>query len=228
MDLVIDQPHLVDTLRFQLQTSRALPQEDIRVTVGVTALVPSTSSDRAELERRIRAALAQLAEAQWTFTRIEREEDTAGYERVTLRASARLPALENWNLPERARAASGQGLELATPEVSYALAVDKVDAAVKELRTQLFRSADEQARAFTEASGRPWRVGDIEFGAASVARERARRTGKGAYADEESSIELLALSESSTGVTSGERITLLAAVVLKAAVSTAGCESARP
>ncbi len=134
---------------------------------------------------------------------------------MTLRASVRLPALENWNLPERARAASGEGISLSSPEVSYALSVEKVDAAVEELRTRLFTLAAQQAKSFAEASGRPWRVGDVEFGAASVARDRSRRTGKGAYADEESSIELLALSDSPSGVTSGERITLLAVVVLK-------------
>lgn len=217
MELVIDQPHLVDTLRFQLQAWRALPQDDIRVSVGVTALVPSADSDRAGLERRIREALGKLAETNWTFTRIEREEDTAGYERVTLRASTRLPAIENWNLPERARAASGEGIALSSPEVSYALSGDKVDAAVKELRTQLFRLAAQQAKSFSEASGREWRVGDMEFGVPNLDRERARRTGKGAYSDEDSSIELASLSDAPAGVTGGERISLLAAVVLKAA-----------
>lgn len=95
MEIVIDQPHLVDTLRFQLQASRALPQEDILVSVIVTALAPSSDRDRAGLERRIREAQRKLADVQRSFTRIEREEDTAGYERVTLRASARLLALSD-------------------------------------------------------------------------------------------------------------------------------------
>ena len=215
MELVIDQPHLVDTLRFQLYAAQALPQEDIRLIVTVTALVPSADSDRAGLERRIREALAKLASAPWTFTRIEREEATAGYERVTLRAATRVPALENWNLPERARAASGEGLALATPEVSYALSSERVDAAVAALRVQLLEQAMRQAESLSKVSGREWRVGDIEFGAAGFTRERGRRTGKGAYADEESTIELLALCDTPSGVTSGERITLLAAVVLK-------------
>ncbi len=217
MELVIDQPHLVDTLRFQLHASRALPQMDIRVTVAVEALVPSTGTDRAVLEQRIRAALAKLADTAWTFTRIERAEDTAGYQRISLRASARLPALENWNLAERARSASGEGIALADPEVSYALSPERVGEVVADLRAHLYALATKQAADFSASSGRAWRVGDIEFGSAALARERARRTGKGAYTDDDSSIELAAISEGPAGISGGERVTLYAAVVLKAA-----------
>lgn len=36
MELMIDQPHLIDTLRLRLQAARALPQEDIRLVANVT------------------------------------------------------------------------------------------------------------------------------------------------------------------------------------------------
>ena len=214
MEFAADQPHLVDTLRFHLQASRALPQDDIRITVSVEALVPSAEADRAAVEGRIGAALQRFVQGAWTYTRIEREQDTAGYERITLQASTRVPAAENWNLDQRARAASGNGVALASPEVSYALPTERVDAVVGDLRLDLLKSAMAQAAKFSEASGRSWRVGDIEFGTAGFSR--ARRTSKGAYSDEGSSIELAA---NPGAVLSGERITLLAAVMLKASAA---------
>ncbi|MBK7659104.1 MAG: hypothetical protein IPJ28_08125 [Betaproteobacteria bacterium] len=216
MEIVIDQPHLIDTLRFRLQAARALPQDDIRLVVGITALVKPGDHDSATLETHIREALARLVKTDWTFTRIERHPDAAGYERVTLRAGARVAAAENWNLPERARKASADGIALNNPEVSYALSSGRVDAAVEGLRLDLLRKATEQAQRMTEASGRNWRVGDVEFGVAGIVQENARRTGKGAYTDENESLELLALLDTPSGITGGERISLAAQVTLKA------------
>ncbi len=216
MELVIDQPHLIDTLRFRLQAARALPQEDIRLVVNVTALVASADHDQGALEKRIRDTLARVVKTDWTFTRIERQPDAAGYERVTLRAGARVPASENWNLPERARTASRDGIAVNPPEVSYALSTARVDGAVEALRLDLLARATEQAEKMSAASGRRWRVGDVEFGTAGIVHENLRRTGKGAYSDDDASLELLALIDTPTGVTGGERISLVANVTLKA------------
>lgn len=216
MELVIDQPHLIDTLRFRLQAARTLPQQDIRITTIVTVLVPASQNDPVSLERRIREALARVVKTDWTFTRIERDTEAAGYERIQLRASARVPVAENWNLAERVRTASRDGVAVGAPEVSYALTSEKVDAAVEELRLDLLRLAARQAEKMSEASGRQWRVGDIEFGTAGLVRDSGRRTGKGAYSDSDDSIEMLALQDSASGVTGGERITLVAHVTLKA------------
>ena len=215
MELVIDQPHLIDTLRFRLQAAQALSQQDIRLTTNVTVLVPAAQNDAIAIERRIREALARLVQTDWTFTRIERDTEAAGYERIQLRASARVPASENWNLAERVRAASRDGIAVGAPEVSYALSSDKVDGAVETLRLNLLRMAARQAEKMSEASGRHWRVGDIEFGAAGLVKETGRRTGKGAFADSDDSLEMLALQDTPAGVTGGERITLVAQVTLK-------------
>jgi hypothetical protein len=216
MELVIDQPHIIDTLRFRLQAARTLSQQDIRLTTTVTVLVPASENDPVALEKRIRGALATVVKTDWTFTRIERETEAAGYERIQLRASARVPVSENWNLAERVRAASRDGIAVGAPEVSYALTSDKVDAAVDALRLDLLRLAASQAEKMSEASARQWRVGDMEFGTAGLVRETGRRTGKGAYSDNDDSVEMLALQDASTGVTGGERITLVAQVTLKA------------
>lgn len=216
MELVIDQPHLIDTLRFRLQAARTLSQQDIRLATVVTALVPAAENDPVALERRIRETLSRVVKTDWTFTRIERDAEAAGYERIQLKASARVPVAENWNLVERMRAASRDGIALSAAEVSYALSSEKVDAAVEALRLDILRLAADQAAKMSEASGRRWRVGDIEFGTAGLAQDSRRRTGKGAYADSDDSLEMLALLDTPMGVTGGERITLVAQVTLKA------------
>lgn len=215
MDLVIDQPHLVDTLRFRLQASRSVSQGDVRLTVPVTALVQAADRDQRLIEKRIHEALAEFVKAPWTFSRIIRQGEAMGFERVTLRASARVPAAENWDLAERARKASREGLALAPPEISYALSPDKVGEVVDALRLGLLREATEQARKMSEATTRRWRVGDIEFGTPGLQTDGSHRSGKGAYRDLEEIGELLADVEPQA-LLSGERITMIAAVTLKA------------
>lgn len=217
MELVIDQPHLIDTLRFRLQAARTLPQQDIRLTTTVTVLVPASENDPVALERRIREALGRVVKTAWTFTRIERDAEAAGYERIQLRASARVPVSENWNLLERVRAAGRDGIAIGAPEVSYALSTDKVDGAVEALRLDLLELAAAQAEKMSAATKRAWRIGDVEFGAAGLVRETGRRTGKGAYADNDDTLEMMALMDTPSGVTGGERITLVANVTLKSA-----------
>ncbi len=221
MDSLYDHPHLVDTLRFPLYAARSLPQEEIRLGVLVTAFVPVTDKDRGELNGRISAALKRLANAPWSYSRIEREEEAPGFERVCLRAYARLPASENRKLVDRARAAGGDGVALSDPQVSYALSADRVDEAVAALRLDLLQQATRQAEAFTAANGRAWRVGDIVYGTGGY-RDSGRRTAKGAYADDSDAGDLPASAEAAGVVRTGERISLVATVVLKAAAPDAG------
>ena len=221
MTILIDQPHLVDTLRFRIQAQKTIAQEDVRVDVVVHALVRTGDRDRGALERRIREALAAFVPTDWTLARIERAADAAGYERVRLTASARVPVAENFALTERAREASREGLTLAEPKVSYAVSSGRLGEVLAELRLQAMRDAQEQAVRFSEISGRAWRIGDIAFGVEDVGSYR-RPTGKGAYRD----FDGLAMyaqpsdddadDEEHDGMAGAERIYLIATVTLKA------------
>ena len=171
MELIIDHPHLIDTLRFRLQSSRAVPQGDLRVIVPITALVKTAERDLGGLESRIHEALAEFMKAGWAFSRLEREGEAVGFERVRLRASARVPVAENWNLAERARKASREGLALGAPEISYAISTEKVNAVIEELRLELLRESQVNAQRMSEASSRLWRIGDIEFGTPGMATD---------------------------------------------------------
>jgi len=216
MTTIVELPDHADTLRYRIQVQRALPQDDIRITVPVTALVHTRDNDPAALQQSIRAALNVFVPAEWMFSRIERGGDAVGYERIQLSATTRVKSGENYDLAERARRSSREGLTLGLPRVDYALSPDKIDEVVGALRTDILRRVGTHIDHFGKETGRTWRIGDIAFGFDDVAEYGTARTGKGAYRD----IDNLPSSPDEQGPTGGlagaERIKLVASVTLRA------------
>jgi len=211
--VVLDQPHLTDTLRFRVQVEKSLPQETVRIGVRVLAIVRGSDRDTAALESRVREALGQFIAATWALSRIERTAEAAGYERVQLQAVTRVSAAENHNLDERANAASREGLKLDSPAVSYGLSSDKIGEVVDELRLAALARVQTQVEAINRQTGRDWRIGDVLFGAA----DGYRATSKGAYRDDNVGSSLDGLADESPVLHGAERVVLLAAVTLKSA-----------
>lgn len=220
MSLVLDQPHLIDTLRYKVFVHRRATQDQVRVTVQVTALVKTSDRDHSALEKRIHATLKIFIASEWTFARIERSSDATGYERVSLVAGTRIPATENYDLEARSRAASTEGLAISNPNVSYAVTRDYADVVVAELMEEILAKATAQAGAFSLKTGREWRIGDVEFGVADMS-SGATRTSKGAYRDD-SEAGMPAFEATSGGLSGVERIWLMANVTLKAGRGTGG------
>jgi hypothetical protein len=204
-----------DTLRFKLFAQKVLVQEDARITVEVHSLVSTSQNDRKSLEQRIRAALNAFIPADWAFSTIQRGGEAVGYERVTLNASARIAIAEVYNLEERARQASAEGLSLKEPKINYSLPSQRVTDTVQELRRKIVDDAKRQIEEFDESTGRTWRIGDIAFGLWDNRGEY--RTGKGAYRASDDAIADLLSEADDAGMTSAERITLVADVTLRAA-----------
>lgn len=220
MQLVIDQPHLVDTLSYRVFAEKLLPQDRVRITVTVTALVSSQYRDQESLLDEIRAVLNDFIRTDWLFSRIERETDAVGYERVRLKALARVPAGENYNLEERARRASHEGLSLSDPKPDYALPRETVTETVQALREQILEEVARNIEGYNRATGRLWRLGHIEFGVPSEDDVLARmRSAKGAYRGEADDAQVYTLG--GIGLTSAERVSLIAEVVLKSAAQAA-------
>ncbi len=221
MDLVIDQPHLIDTLRYRVVAYKTLVHEDVRVTVQVIALERIAARDPASFERSIREALNAFIPAEWTFSRLERKGE-AGYERVSGQAYARVRAAENFDLAERARLASREGLTLNFPSVDYALSRERIDAVFDDLRLEILGRVAAQASAISQATGRPWRRRDVAFGSEAGALGRAA-TVKGAYRDHDGLAFSQMLEEGEPEpervLTGAERITLVASVLLKSAAA---------
>ena len=204
-----------DTLRFKLFAQKVIVQEDARITVEVHSLLSTSQNDRKSLEQRIRAALNAFIPADWAFSTIQRGGEAVGYERVTLNASARISIAEVYNLEERARQASAEGLSLREPKINYSLPSQRVTDTVQELRRIIVDDAKRQIEEFDKSTGRTWRIGDIAFGLWDNRGEY--RTGKGAYRASDDAIADLLSEADDAGMTSAERITLVADVTLRAA-----------
>jgi hypothetical protein len=218
MSITIDNQHFADTLHYRVQMQKTLPQNDVRVRVGITALVNTKDQDQQSLLAHIRERLADFIPAEWALFKIERNADAAGYERVTLKASARIPHTQNYNLTERARLASRDGLALTEPETDYALPAAEVAEVLHELRTEALAEIANQIKDYNHVTGRHWRIGDIKFGIPDEVEEFVRRTSKGAYrAQPEAYLED---ADATGGLTAAERIVLIASVTLRAGAET--------
>lgn len=56
-NVVLDQPHLIDTLRFRVQVEKSLPQETVRI--GVRVLVIVRGYERVQLQAVTRVSAAE-------------------------------------------------------------------------------------------------------------------------------------------------------------------------
>lgn len=203
-----------DTLRFRVQAQKTIPQEDVRIAVEVSALVSTTRPADEALEARIRAALGRFIVADWSFSAVQRDGDAVGFERVSLQASARAPVTQVYNLEERARQASEEGLSLKEPRVNYALSTQRVDAIVQQLRLELLEDVKRQMQQFNEATGRDWRIGDILFGVVDPMAEVP--TSKRAFRSQTVNFDIIDRDGSDEmGLANAERISLVAEVTLK-------------
>ena len=199
-----------DTLVFKLHTSRTEVQETAQVRVPITVLVQVSNRDQAALDGSIRQALQTFMPAEWVFSAIMREGESVGYERVKLTATARVKHDEIYNLKERARAASHEGLEIGQASVSYKLPERKVTAANQAMRLSILTDALTQLPDFEKATGRAWQIAHIEFGVSNVDEDHPARYGKGGYrhsADED--------VDGESGLTGGEKFSLIAEVTLR-------------
>ena len=201
-----------DTLAFKLHTSRTEVQETAQVRVPITALVQASNRDQAGLDGSIRRALQEFMVADWVFSSIMREGESVGYERVKLTASARVKHDEIYNLKERARAASHDGLEIGQAQVSYKLPARKVTEANQAMRLSILADALAQLPDFERLTGRTWTLAHIEFGVQHNDEGESTRFSKGGYrhtADED--------VDGDSGLTGGERFSLIAEVTLRSA-----------
>ena len=198
------------TLRYRTAATKNVPRDSVRVGVTVNALISSLDHNHARLQGRIRDTLERFIPGEWVLTAPRRQADNSGFERVVVEANTRAPLAENYNLAERARLASTEGLTLTEPVVNHRLPATRVAHAVQELRLSIMKDAIAQAQSFSQVSGLNWQIGDIEFGISSMQPEF--RNAKGAYREEMDDLEGDEVPEPAA-----ERIKLVASVILKAA-----------
>lgn len=201
-----------DTLRYRTIAQRTLAQETVCVSIHVALLVSATQTDQVELQKQIREVLNRfIPGVDWVFSTLHRDANsTVGFELIRVKATARIPSAQNFNLTERARRASREGLTLSGATVDYSLPVSQVNKVVHELRGEIVGTVLREVVDFEKQTGRKWRIGDIEFGIGSRDDEY---TAKGAHRS--SGYEDL-LDPDGNGLSGAERISLVAEVTLRA------------
>ncbi len=202
--------HDTQTLRYRTTAHKNVPRDSVRIAITVNALVSSADRNHTALQRRVRETLTNFIPVDWVLTAPRRQGDSSGFERVTVEATARAPLGENYNLAERARMASSEGLSLTEPKANHQLPAVKVAGAVQDLRLSIVKDALAQAKDFSEASGLNWQLGDIEFGVSSLQPEY--RNAKGAYREEMDDVD-----QDEASHPAAERIRLVASIILRAA-----------
>jgi hypothetical protein len=199
------------TLRYRVMAQRDLRHEDVRVSVTVAALASTRDYSPKAVEVRIREALHDFIETDWTFSRMQRAGNTMGFEEIRLKAVARVCPDDIFNLSERAHQASREGLTLTNPAADFSIPPERTAQVLQELRLEVLDEVDRQVGEFRARTGREWMIGDIQYGVQNE-DSFAQRTAKGAYRDAE--VEF-AGGDADGGLSSSERIVLLAAVTLK-------------
>lgn len=205
--IALDAAAFVDTLRFRLSASRTMPRSEVRVTVQVHALVSSGDQDHDALVARVRGALARFIDTAWTVSGVTRNADDTGFERVALTASAQVPVRDNYNLQERARRASVEGLAISDPTVDVRLPGKVIAEATIDLQEYIVELAQQRIARFDKATGRAWRIGDIQFGLDTEGYDVSPKLARRETALLEGASEDL--------LTTSERLTLVAQVTLK-------------
>lgn len=217
----------VDTIRYRLFSAKTIPYVDVRVQVAVKALAAITKEYPKDVEGRIRDALTRFLPGTWSFSDIERCSESPGYETVMMKATTRVDIAGSYALADRARQASREGVELCDPEVFYDIAADQLSGIVDEMRVEVIARVRAHIEQMREATGRDWRIGDIEFGVEDRARSE-HRSAKGAYRAEENMERLSRVYSdgdalAGKGFVGAERIELITGVTLKSdARSTCG------
>ena len=200
-----------DTISYKIYVAKAVPVADVTVTAHLTLMV-NNRDETQDLDNRIRSALADFIDTEWTLLTPERTSATPGYERINLKAIAKIPSTENRNLEDRAARANREGLEFNHIHVNRTLPQDQANQIIKELWFEAIEKVTAHLAEFNRASGRQWRIGDVALGTPGTGRTTGRLT-KGGY-KEEPDEPLGEFMES--GLSGVEKISLTADVTLRA------------
>ena len=199
-----------DTISYKIYVAKAVPLADVTVTAQLQLMV-SNRDENPDLDSRIRGALKNFIDTEWTLLEQERSSATPGFERIQLKAMAKIPAKENQKLEERAARANCEGLEFGHLFVSRNLPQDQANQIIKDLWFEDVEKVTDHIIEFNRVSGRRWRIGDIALGVPG-GKQSSVRSAKGGYI-EDLDEPLGKFMES--GLSGAEKISLTADVTLR-------------
>ncbi len=208
-----NQAYVNDTLNFQLRDDKTVTSDTVKVIVIINALVEGETTEAA-LRIDIKKSLTAFIDAEWQINGIERTSDTSGYEKVSLRATARVNERENYNLDNRAKDVSRKGLQFTSVQIDSTIPAHLLDAAEKELRSKLLAAAVAEAKELSEVAGREYRVQQIAYQNDGAAVYRKSPGAFAATAAVSNSTYGGGFSDDEESLTNAQKISLSANIVL--------------
>lgn len=192
----------LETLRYRVYAHTTLTDEALALAVTVTLLVPDHLEDDA-ICARARTALGHFIATEWAMTAPDRVPEAPGYAQASLRATARLPPGGHPDMAARLRDACRDGVHLSDLDLTVHVPDARLRALVGRLRAETLDEIHRHVAGVTHLSGRPWRIGDLHFGAETTVSRPAGEESRKDSAD-----------------TGGERVVLVTEVVLRAESAT--------
>lgn len=199
-----------DTISYKIYVAKAVPLVDVTVTAQLELMV-SNRDENPDIDSRIRDALKDFVDTDWTLLEQERSSATPGFERIQLKAMSKVPAKENRKLEERAARANREGLEFGRITVSRNMPQEQANQIIKELWFETVEKVTGHLEEFNRASGRQWRIGDVTLGVPGTGRQTGRMTKGGYVEDPEEPLGIFM----ETGLSGLEKISLTADVTLR-------------
>lgn len=155
---------LQDTIKFIVTEEGAVVTKTIRVTATLTGIVTPEKTEEL-LTSDIRSVVQRfITNVDWQFSNTTRRGHPSGYEEFSVTATVRAPIAEHYALDQRAKDASPDaGLRISNIQVDTNPPQGDIQAAEQKLRLKVMKTAQDEAKAFSEATKRDYRVGVIDY-----------------------------------------------------------------
>lgn len=156
---------LHDSLSYDLAEEAVIVTDTIRVSATLVGIIqPDTTEDA--LAAAIRSKVEQfIPNVEWQFSNTIRRPHGSGWQEVTMTATTRAPVSEHGALDRRREEsdAGKVGVKIANYVVDATPPVEDVRRTEAQLRAKILQLAMDEAKAISQATGRTYRVGHINF-----------------------------------------------------------------
>ena len=139
---VISYPPQNDTVSMSLALEDWVTTETARTELAIDATMPG--SDAGKVRSDMLSAVKGLAQnAEWRFTRFDRDQDSSGLEHWHAVIEARLLENQLGGLSDRAKSASRPGLQIKEQAVDFSPTLAETEATRSKLRGEMYKRANE-------------------------------------------------------------------------------------
>ena len=147
---IIAYPPQNDTVSMSLSLEDWVTTETARTELAIDAAMPG--SDAGKVRGEMLSAVKGLAQnADWRFTRFDREQDSTGLEHWHAILEARLPEAQLSGLADRAKSGSRPGLQIKEQTVDFSPTLAETEATRTKLRGEMYKRVNDALAQLNQA-----------------------------------------------------------------------------